>query len=255
MMPRPNGRREDGSARRRLFQVNRPAYRRGTPAASRPFGHSVGPRAHASVRRVPSSRPAVAPPRRRALTPSPPRVRWAAATVHRHQCRRATFARHPSRCCGVPRTTESRPISGGSPPPPQSTRPPAGRAVLDVFPGAHSPLRRVGGKRQGGQPRPLACGAVAPNNQAGDSAQGAKGAMLPSGGFCRRPLRERADGRRQGRRPGAGARSTPSHHSHAPRRSPTPSKQRSSARRAVPNTFPGAPPRLQRNRGNSVGGH
>ncbi len=42
--------------------------------------------------------------------------------------------------------------------------------------------------------------------------------MLPLGSFYRCPLRDRADGRRLSRRPGAGARSTPHHESHALRR-------------------------------------
>ncbi len=58
--------------------------------------------------------------------------------------------------------------------PPRSTGPPAGVPSLTSSL-ERSPLRCVGGKRQGGLPRPLACGAVAPNNQAGDSALRARG--------------------------------------------------------------------------------
>ncbi len=128
-----------------------------------------------------------------------PRCRQAASAV-------APFAGAPT---GGGKAADRAPVPA-APPPTQTSehRSSGGCAVLDVFSRAPSRLRRVGGKRQGGLPRPLAFGAVAPNNQVGDSAHRAMRAALPSGSARRRPLRERADGRRLSRRPGAGVRST-----------------------------------------------
>ncbi len=59
-----------------------------------------------------------------------------------------------------------------------------GRAVHDVLPGALPSSEGARGKRHGGLPRPLAFGAVVPNDEGGDSALGPGVASLSSVSSC-----------------------------------------------------------------------